>query len=258
MVELVKKCQKEGQSLPALFCFLHILKHRLRSINAAFKRPRDAFGYEGDYFLVYPIKVNQHSRVIESLVNSGKPLGPEVGSKYKPMAVMAYMCMARSMIICNCYKDREHILLALIAQNVSHKVYLVIEKMSEINMVPEEAKLLGVVPLFGVRARLVSKRSGKWQSSGGEKSKFSLVAMRVLTLVETLRADGRLDSLQLLHFHLGSQLTNIRYITIGVRESAPFYLELHKLGVNIQYFDVGAGLGVDYEGTCSQSDCSVN
>ncbi len=241
-----------------MFCFPQILQHRLRSINAAFKRARDAFSYKGDYFLVYPIKVNQHSRVIKSLVNSGEPLGLEAGSKSELMAVLAHLGMARSMIVCNCYKDREYIRLALIAQKLGHKVYLVIEKMSEINMVLEEAERMGVMPRLGVRARLVSKGSGKWQSSGGEKSKFGLVAVQVLTLVETLRAAGRLDSLQLLHFHLGSQLTNIRDITIGVRESARFYVELHKLGVNIQYFDVGGGLGVDYEGTCSQSDCSVN
>ncbi len=193
------------------------------------------------------------------MVNSGEPLGLEAGSKSELMAVLAHMVMARSMIVCNCYKDREYIRLALIAQKLGHnKVYLVIEKISEINMVLEEAERLGVMPRLGVRARLVSKGSGKWQSSGGEKSKFGLVAVQVLTLVETLRAACHLDSLQLLHFHLGSQLTNIRDITIGVRESVRFYVELHKLGVNIQYFDVGCGLCVDYERKCSQSDCSVN
>ncbi|MCC3705340.1 biosynthetic arginine decarboxylase [Rouxiella badensis] len=259
LAQLVKDMrEQDGQRLPALFCFPQILQHRLRSINAAFKRARESFGYEGDYFLVYPIKVNQHRRVIESLVESGEPLGLEAGSKAELMAVLAHAGMTRSVIVCNGYKDREYIRLALIGEKLGHKVYLVIEKMSEIKLVLEEAERLNVIPRLGVRARLSSQGSGKWQSSGGEKSKFGLAAAQVLQLVEMLREAGRLESLQLLHFHLGSQLANIRDIATGVRESARFYVELHKLGVNIQCFDVGGGLGVDYEGTRSQSDCSVN
>lgn len=259
LAQLVKDMrEQDGQRLPALFCFPQILQHRLRSINAAFKRARESFGYNGDYFLVYPIKVNQHRRVIESLVESGEPLGLEAGSKAELMAVLAHAGMTRSVIVCNGYKDREYIRLALIGEKLGHKVYLVIEKMTEIKLVLEEAERLNVIPRLGVRARLSSQGSGKWQSSGGEKSKFGLAAAQVLQLVEMLRAADRLDSLQLLHFHLGSQLSNIRDISTGVRESARFYVELHKLGVNIQCFDVGGGLGVDYEGTRSQSDCSVN
>ncbi|KFX05154.1 arginine decarboxylase [Pectobacterium betavasculorum] len=259
LARLVKDMQKDNhQRLPALFCFPQILQHRLRSINAAFKQARESFGYEGDYFLVYPIKVNQHRRVIESLANSGEPLGLEAGSKAELMAVLGHAGMTRTVIVCNGYKDREYIRLALIGEKLGHKVYLVIEKMSEIRLVLEEAERLNVIPRLGVRARLASQGSGKWQSSGGEKSKFGLAAIQVLQLVEMLREAGRLDSLQLLHFHLGSQLANIRDIATGVRESARFYVELHKLGVNIQCFDVGGGLGVDYEGTRSQSDCSVN
>ncbi|KFF67537.1 arginine decarboxylase [Pectobacterium brasiliense] len=259
LARLVKDMQKDNhQRLPALFCFPQILQHRLRSINAAFKQARESFGYEGGYFLVYPIKVNQHRRVIESLANSGEPLGLEAGSKAELMAVLGHAGMTRTVIVCNGYKDREYIRLALIGEKLGHKVYLVIEKMSEIRLVLEEAERLNVVPRLGVRARLASQGSGKWQSSGGEKSKFGLAAVQVLQLVEMLREAGKLDSLQLLHFHLGSQLANIRDIATGVRESARFYVELHKLGVNIQCFDVGGGLGVDYEGTRSQSDCSVN
>ncbi|MCA6220368.1 biosynthetic arginine decarboxylase [Photorhabdus antumapuensis] len=260
LAELVKRVQQEQKHLrlPALFCFPQILQHRLRSINAAFKRARESYGYKGDYFLVYPIKVNQQRRVIESLASSGEPLGLEAGSKAELMAVLAHAGMTRTVIVCNGYKDREYIRLALIGEKLGHKVYLVIEKMSEIAQVLEEAERLNVIPRLGVRARLASQGSGKWQASGGEKSKFGLAATQVLQLVETLREVGRLDSLQLLHFHLGSQLANIRDIATGVRESARFYVELHKLGVNIQCFDVGGGLGVDYEGTRSQSDCSVN
>lgn len=258
LAELVKAREAQGQRLPALFCFPQILQHRLRSINAAFKRARESYGYNGDYFLVYPIKVNQHRRVIESLIHSGEPLGLEAGSKAELMAVLAHAGMTRSVIVCNGYKDREYIRLALVGEKMGHKVYLVIEKMSEIAIVLEEAERLNVVPRLGVRARLASQGSGKWQSSGGEKSKFGLAATQVLQLVEILREAGHLESLQLLHFHLGSQMANIRDIATGVRESVRFYVELHKLGVNIQCFDVGGGLGVDYEGTRSQSDCSVN
>jgi len=258
LAKLVKEREAQGQRLPALFCFPQILQHRLRSINAAFKRARESYGYTGDYFLVYPIKVNQHKRVIESLVNSGEPLGLEAGSKAELMAVLAHAGQTRSVIVCNGYKDREYIRLALIGEKIGHKVYLVLEKMTEVRMVLEEAERLNVVPRLGIRARLASQGSGKWQSSGGEKSKFGLSATQVLKLVEIMREAGRIDSLQLLHFHLGSQMSNIRDIATGVRESARFYVELAKLGVNIKCFDVGGGLGVDYEGTRSQSDCSVN
>lgn len=168
LAKLVKAREAQGQRLPALFCFPQILQHRLRSINAAFKRARESYGYNGDYFLVYPIKVNQHRRVIESLIHSGEPLGLEAGSKAELMAVLAHAGMTRSVIVCNGYKDREYIRLALIGEKMGHKVYLVIEKMSEIAIVLEEAERLNVVPRLGVRARLASQGSGKWQSSGGE------------------------------------------------------------------------------------------
>lgn len=258
LAELVKDMQQKGVRLPALFCFPQILQHRLRSINAAFKRARTALNYQGDYFLVYPIKVNQHKRVIETLIHSGEPLGLEAGSKAELMVVLSHAAFTRTVIVCNGYKDREYIRLALTGEKLGHKVYLVIEKMSEINMVLEEAARLNVTPRLGVRARLASQGSGKWQASGGEKSKFGLAATQVLQLVEILRDAKQLDSLQLLHFHLGSQLGDIRDIATGVRESARFYVELHKLGVNIQCFDVGGGLGVDYDGSRSHSDFSVN
>lgn len=190
LAKLVKAREAQGQRLPALFCFPQILQHRLRSINAAFKRARESYGYNGDYFLVYPIKVNQHRRVIESLIHSGEPLGLEAGSKAELMAVLAHAGMTRSVIVCNGYKDREYIRLALIGEKMGHKVYLVIEKMSEIAIVLEEAERLNVVPRLGVRARLASQGSGKWQSSGGEKSKFGLAATQVLQLVETCVTPG--------------------------------------------------------------------
>lgn len=256
--ELVNERLEKGQKLPALFCFQQILQSRLHDINKAFKDARQEYGYSKDYFLVYPVKVNQHKRVLDALTNTSEPIGLEAGSKAELMAVLAHAGRTRSIIVCNGYKDREYIRLALDGLKMGHTVFLVIEKMSELKIVLEESQRLNVTPKLGVRARLASQGSGKWQSSGGERSKFGLDASQVLTLVETLKADNKLHWLELLHFHLGSQMSNIRDITKGVKESAKFYTELSKLGVNIKYFDVGGGLGVDYEGTRSQSDCSVD
>ena len=256
--ELVNERLEKGQKLPALFCFPQILQSRLHDINKAFKDARQEYGYSKDYFLVYPVKVNQHKRVLDALTNTSEPIGLEAGSKAELMAVLAHAGRTRSIIVCNGYKDREYISLSLDGLKMGHTVFLVIEKMSELKIVLEESQRLNVNPKLGVRARLASQGSGKWQSSGGERSKFGLDASQVLTLVETLKADNKLHWLELLHFHLGSQMSNIRDITKGVKESAKFYTELSKLGVNIKYFDVGGGLGVDYEGTRSQSDCSVD
>lgn len=258
LAEMVNELCSTDQRLPVLFSFPQIIQHRLRSINQAFKNARQSYGYQGDYFLVYPVKVNQHYRVIDALVHAGEPLGLEAGSKAELLAVLNHATLTRTIIICNGYKDREYIRLALMGEKLGHKVYIVIEKLSELAIVLKEAKNLAVQPRLGVRARLASEGVGKWQSSGGEKSKFGLSASQILQLVDQLKTENLVNCLQLLHFHLGSQLANIRDIATGVRESARFYVELHKLGVNIQCFDVGGGLGIDYEGTRSQSDCSVN
>ncbi|WP_392566426.1 biosynthetic arginine decarboxylase [Utexia brackfieldae] len=258
LTAIAQQLEKQSQRLPVLINFPQIIQHRLRSINAAFKTARASFGYQGDYFLVYPIKVNQHRRVIDALTHAGEPLGLEAGSKAELMAVLNHAALTRTVIVCNGYKDREYIQLALMGEKLGHKVYLVLEKMTEIDLVLEEAKKLNVTPRLGVRARLASEGAGKWQSSGGEKSKFGLSANQILNLIDILKQKNYLPSLQLLHFHLGSQLANIRDIANGVKESARFYVELHKLGVNIKCFDVGGGLGIDYEGTRSKSDCSVN
>ncbi|MBN3859864.1 biosynthetic arginine decarboxylase [Neisseriaceae bacterium PsAf] len=255
IIKLVE--QKKGLQLPTLVCFPQILQHRLKSINAAFKKAREDFDYKNDYFLVYPIKVNQSKRVVESLINSKETLGLEAGSKAELLAVLAYAGSTKTVIVCNGYKDRDYIRYALIGEKLGHKVYLVIEKMTEIQKVLEEAEKIGVKPRLGVRARLASQGHGKWQSSGGEQSKFGLSATQILSLVNLLKKENKLDSLQLLHFHLGSQISSIRDIAVGVHESARFYVELHQLGVNIQCFDVGGGLGVDYEGNRTLSDCSV-
>lgn len=259
LTHLTESVQQSRQArLPILFCFPQILEHRLSAINQAFQDARNEFGYSGGYCLVYPIKVNQHRRIVETLISSKQPHGLEAGSKAELMAVIAHAGTKQTLVVCNGYKDREYIRLALMGEKLGHQVYLVIEKLSEIQMVLEEAEKIGVKPRLGVRARLSSQGSGKWQASGGDKSKFGLSASQVLKLVRILREKDCLDCLQLLHFHLGSQLGNIRDVATGVHESARFYVELHKLGVEIRCFDVGGGLGVDYEGNRTQSDCSVN
>ncbi len=185
-------------------------------------------------------------------------IGLEAGSKPELMAVLAMSQQPGSVIVCNGYKDREYIRLALIGQTLGHRVFIVVEKKSELPLILEEAERLGVSPLIGVRARLATIGKGNWQNTGGEKSKFGLSASQVLDVVNTLRDAGALHTLQLLHFHLGSQIANIRDIQTGLRECARFYSELRQMGAPVGTVDIGGGLGVDYEGTRSRSSCSMN
>ncbi|MBM7072668.1 biosynthetic arginine decarboxylase [Shewanella sp. 202IG2-18] len=252
-----------GISLPVLIRFPQILHHRVHSLCSAFNNAISKYEYENDYLLVYPIKVNQQKTVVEEILASQQKkevpqLGLEAGSKPELMAVLAMAQKASSVIVCNGYKDNEYIRLALIGEKLGHKVYIVLEKMSELEMVLKEAKDLGVAPRLGLRARLAFQGKGKWQASGGEKSKFGLSAAQVLTVIDQLNQADMLDCLQLLHFHLGSQIANIRDIRQGVSEAARFYCELRKLGAQIDCFDVGGGLAVDYDGTRSQSNNSMN
>ncbi len=207
--------------------------------------------------------MNQQQTVVEEILASqvskeAPQLGLEAGSKPELMAVLAMAQKASSVIVCNGYKDKEYIRLALIGEKLGHKVYIVLEKMSELKMVLQESRELGVTPRLGLRARLAFQGKGKWQASGGEKSKFGLSAAQVLRVVNELKSADMLDSLQLLHFHLGSQIANIRDIRHGVGEAARFYCELRKLGAKVNCFDVGGGLAVDYDGTRSQSNNSMN
>lgn len=261
--QIVQQLQDKGLNLPVLVRFPQILHQRVHNICDAFNQAIADSSYPSPYLLVYPIKVNQQKEVVDEILASQaaletKQLGLEAGSKPELLAVLAMAQHASSVIICNGYKDREYIRLALIGEKLGHKVFIVLEKMSELNMVLREAKSLGVKPRLGLRIRLASQGAGKWQSSGGEKSKFGLSASQVLTVVEQLKAENQLDSLQLVHFHLGSQMANIRDVRNGVNEAARFYCELRELGAMISYFDVGGGLAVDYDGTRSQSSNSMN
>jgi arginine decarboxylase len=256
---LIKEIRQAGLSLPILVRFTDILKHRLRALQQAFAVAMHEQDYKGGYLSVYPIKVNQQRRVVETLLgHGGRSMGLEAGSKPELLAVLALSAQPDSVVICNGYKDREYIRLALIGQQLGHRVYIIIEKLSELDLVLEESAKLDVMPVVGVRVRLASIGAGKWQNTGGEKSKFGLTATQVLQVVERLRASKQLSSLQLIHCHLGSQIANIRDIQRGMSECARFFAELCQLGVPINCVDVGGGLGVDYEGTRSRSFCSMN
>jgi arginine decarboxylase len=256
--EAVDRALGAGLKLPLLLRFSDILGDRLGKLQAAFGRAMAEYDYGGGYTAVYPIKVNQHLGVAGELAARGGPgFGLEAGSKPELMAVIA-LARPGSVVICNGYKDREYIRLALIARRLGLQTFIVIEKPSELGYVIEESRALGVVPGLGVRMRLASLGAGKWQNSGGDKAKFGLSPRQLLDLIERLRRAGLERSLELLHFHMGSQISNVRDIASGMREATRYFVEVSQLGSPIRYMDVGGGLGVDYEGTRSRSFCSIN
>ncbi|MGO4550819.1 arginine decarboxylase [Lysobacter sp. 2RAF19] len=256
--EVVDQAKANGAKLPLLVRFPDILGDRLRKLQAAFAQAQADWDYKGGYTAVYPIKVNQHAGVAGTLASHrGEGFGLEAGSKPELMAVLA-MSRPGGLIVCNGYKDREYIRLALIGRKLGLQTYIVVEKPSELKLIIEEAKALDVRPGIGVRMRLASLGAGKWQNSGGDKAKFGLSPRQVLDLWKTLRDSGFGDCLGLLHFHMGSQISNVRDIANGMREAVRYFVELSKLGAQVQYMDVGGGLGIDYEGTRSRSYCSIN
>ncbi|WP_196140341.1 biosynthetic arginine decarboxylase [Aliikangiella sp. G2MR2-5] len=259
-------CQQlkgKGLSTPTLLRFVDILACRVTALCESFNQSIEELEYQGTYTVCYPIKVNQQRRVVEGLVNANRSLeqkqvGLEAGSKPELMAVLALSENTNSTIVCNGYKDKEYVRAALIAERLGHKVYIVVEKLSELELVLAESSAMGIEARIGVRARLATKGESKWQDSGGDHSKFGLSASQMLRVVERLSAVKKLNIFQLLHFHLGSQITSIADIQNGLRECSRFYAELRSLGVPISILDIGGGLGVDYEGTQSRSHCSVN
>ncbi len=256
---LARELGAAGLRLPVLVRFGDILRNRVDTLCNAFAAAMEAENYRGSFTAVYPIKVNQHRSVVEQiLTHGGVRVGLEAGSKPELMAVLALSDARGGVVVCNGYKDREYVRLALIGRALGHRIHLVIEKLSELELVIAESRALGIDPLLGVRVRLASIGAGKWQNTGGEKSKFGLSAAQLLRAVERLRETGMLGALQLLHFHLGSQIANIRDIQRGMHECGRYYAELHRLGVELRCVDVGGGLGVDYEGTRSRSFCSMN
>ncbi|MGY1426255.1 arginine decarboxylase [Lysobacter sp. A289] len=256
--EVVDQARAEGARLPLLVRFPDILGDRLSKLQGAFVQAMAEADYAGGYTAVYPIKVNQHEGVAGTLASHhGEGFGLEAGSKPELMAVLA-LSRPGGLIVCNGYKDREYIRLALIGRKLGMETFIVIEKPSELSLVMEESKALGVTPGLGVRMRLASLGAGKWQNSGGDKAKFGLSPRQVLDLWKRLREADMTDCLGLLHFHMGSQISNVRDIASGMREATRYLIELSKLGANVRYMDVGGGLGIDYEGTRSRSYYSIN
>ncbi|MCQ8103411.1 biosynthetic arginine decarboxylase [Methylomonas sp. SURF-2] len=256
LFEVARALRGQGLQLPVLVRFTDILPDRIRRLQQAFDQARAAHDYRGRYTPVYPIKVNQQGNVVESIV-SAEHIGLEAGSKPELLAILG-LAKTGGTIVCNGYKDRLYIRMALMGQLMGLSVFIVIEKPSELELIIEEAAKLNVKPLIGLRVRLSTISAGKWQNSGGEKSKFGLHASEILQLIERLKQHAMLDCLQLMHFHMGSQIANIHDIKLALKEAGRFYQQLHKLGAPINTVDAGGGLGVDYDGSGSRRECSIN
>ncbi len=245
---------------PVLVRFLDILGDRIEKLWTCFQQAMAEYGYGGQYYNVYPIKVNQQRPVVEEVVRHGREfnVGLEAGSKPELHAVLGIMDNPEALIICNGYKDSDFIELALLAQKMGKRVLLVVEKLSELHLIADIAERVRVCPALGIRVKLASSGSGRWEESGGDRSKFGLNSSELLEALEFAQARNLASSLRLLHFHLGSQITNIRRIKGALREAAQFYVQLRSMGYPIEYVDVGGGLGVDYDGTRSSAPSSAN
>ena len=257
--ELVDTLILRGISLPILIRFAEILKHRLNEIQQAFQSAITEHGYQGQYCCVYPIKVNQQRQVVEEVFEFGRPFkfGMEAGSKPELLAVLA-IGDNETPIICNGFKDDEYIEMCMLARKIGRPIIPVVEKYTELDLIVKYAQKVGVRPVIGLRIKLASRGSGRWKSSGGYRSKFGLTVSEALRALDQLRELGMADCLELLHFHLGSQITNIRQIKAAVIEAARVYTELKRAGAGLGYLDVGGGLGVDYDGSQTDFESSVN
>ncbi|MCC7497649.1 MAG: biosynthetic arginine decarboxylase [Bryobacterales bacterium] len=257
--ELVDTLVLRGIGLPILIRFAEILKHRLGEMYDAFQSAINEHGYHGRYCCVYPIKVNQQRQVVEEVFQFGRPygFGLEAGSKPELLAVLA-VADNETPIICNGFKDDEYIEMALYGRKIGRRITPVVEKYTELDLILKYSERLAVKPSIGLRMKLASRGAGRWKSSGGYRSKFGLTASEALRALEQLRAAGMADCLELLHFHLGSQITNIRHIKAAVTEAARVYVELARAGAGLKYLDVGGGLGIDYDGSQTDFESSVN
>ncbi len=248
-------------SAPVLLRFPDILDNRIEKTASCFEQASKEYDYKGENFIIYPIKVNQMQPVVEEIISHGQKfnLGLEAGSKPELHAVIAVQCQSDSLIICNGYKDQSYIELALLAQKMGKRIFIVVEKLNELDIIAKAAKKIGVRPNIGIRIKLASSGSGKWEESGGDASKFGLNSSELLVALKMLEEKGLKDCVHLIHFHIGSQITKIRRIQTALREAAQYYINLHKMGYNVTFVDCGGGLGVDYDGTrSSNSESSVN
>ena len=259
--ELVDELQLRDVASPMLLRFPDILDNRIEKMSSCFKQAAEEYGYKAENFIIYPIKVNQMRPVVEEIISHGKKfnLGLEAGSKPELHAVIAVNTDSDSLIVCNGYKDESYIELALLAQKMGKRIFLVVEKMNELKLIAKMAKQLNVQPNIGIRIKLASSGSGKWEESGGDASKFGLTSSELLEALDFMESKGLKDCLKLIHFHIGSQVTKIRRIKTALREASQFYVQLHSMGFNVEFVDIGGGLGVDYDGTrSSNSEGSVN
>ena len=259
--EFIDELSLRDVSPPVLIRFPDILDHRIERMSESFKKAAKEYSYNAKNFIIYPIKVNQMRPVVEEIVNFGKKfnIGLEAGSKPELHAVIAVNTDNDSVIICNGYKDEDYIELALLAQKMGKQIFLVVEKINELHLIIKIAERLNIKPNIGIRIKLSSTGSGKWEESGGDVSKFGLTSSDLMDAMHVLNEKKLQDSLKLIHFHIGSQITNIRRMKTAMREASQFYVQLVKSGFMIEYVDIGGGLGVDYDGTRSaNSESSVN
>lgn len=257
---VVEEIKQEGIQFPVVVRFHDILRSQVALLNQTFQQTIKEAQYRGEYMGVYPIKVNQMREVVEEIVDAGAPFnyGLEAGSKAELLTVMALNTNTESLTILNGYKDQEFMRLALLSRKLGRKTIIVIEKFSELILLVKIAKELDIEPIVGVRSKMTVKGRGKWESSGGDRAKFGLTISEIINAARYLEEHGMADSLKLLHFHIGSQLTDIRAVKESISEGAMIYCELHKMGFKLEYVDVGGGLGIDYDGSQSTNDSSRN
>ena len=259
--ELMDELQLRDMTAPILIRFPDILDNRIEKISRCFAQAAEEYGYTAQNFIIYPIKVNQMKPVVEEIVGHGKKfnIGLEAGSKPELHAVLAINTDKNSLIICNGYKDETYIELALLAQKMGRRIFLVVEKLNELRLIAEIAKRYNMRPNIGIRIKLASSGSGKWEESGGDGSKFGLNSSELLEALEFMQTHKLTDCLRLIHFHIGSQITKIRRIKNALREAAQFYVQLQQMGFKVDFVDIGGGLGVDYDGSrSSSSESSMN
>jgi arginine decarboxylase len=260
LTDVIEEAKARGLKFPVLIRFQDILRHRVESINLAFRGAISEFNYQGKYRGVFPIKVNQLREVVEEILDAGKPydFGLEVGSKPELFAGLALQNQIGSLIVCNGYKDAAFVRMALLGIKLGKKVIMVVEKLEELRQIISVSRQLGVEAIIGMRVRLLSKGGGKWADSAGENAKFGLTTGELLIAAEMLKTEGLAHCFKLLHFHIGSQVPDILVVKRAVQEAARFYAKLQKMGFPIEYLDVGGGLGVDYDGSRSAFDSSTN
>ena len=255
LVDLAERIKEAGLTFPVLVRFTDIIQKRIQTLSDAFMRAIKDNDYKGNFTCVYPIKVNQQRRVVEAILdNTNTRVGLETGSKPELLATLALSAQPESVIVCNGYKDRELIRFALICQRPGHRACIILEKLSELPLVLEEAEKMKIEPCIGIRVRLSSVGTGKWANTSGEKAKFGFSAPQVLRVIDMLKERNQLHLLRAIHFNLGSQIANIADIQRGMRECARYFSALNSLGAPISIVDVGGGLAVDYEGTRSRSE----